>query len=650
MGALIDKISEYIGGKDQSANKLFTASNFDTKHVSKVRVNREYLISQNIAQELNVYRSFTPFHTFNDVYNTVMSKESGEWKEVDLEKKKIGAWGTRSLFNKSGAVLLGYTGGQPDIKNILQASEWRISNNVPLLDTQKNRRAIKESSQCTVKDLVIGSQSGELGRETYDYSDFMYCKYLGKMSNNYLITLRRFPFPVDDYISTVGVGKTRKLKDIQSQNAQSIGCMVTWMGTPGNEMSNILKYTVSMPFKSQRADWQDGGASADSQTGLLNGIAAVFDPVYRKQYELGQASSAGNAFLDKFFNVGSAPYNAADINNWRDHNKVYGPVDAIKETYMRSEEGIKFDQTMTLVFDYELRSYNGINGRQAMLDLISNILNVTYTTGTFWGGGYKSAGAHQNNIFANLQVFKTSGGFTNFIDALTNDAKTLGGMFDANIQKQGGYGKSILNALNNLGGMLVGGILNKLGRPARQMVYSLLSPAPVGFWHVTIGNPYHPIMSLGNMILKSTTIEHYGPLGLDDFPTGLKVTCELERGKPRDIRGIEQIYMHGNDRIYTSMGPKVFKMYEESEEYKGKRNVQFRGEVNTEVTTNSELDKAGIDSSTLKSMGKVLQKYFGQTDAYSIYVAAMEQEYGASGKNKKGTAGGDSRQKGTGKK
>ena len=26
-----------------------------------------------------------------------------------------------------------------------------------------------------------------------------------------------------------------------------------------------------------------------------------------------------------------------------------------------------------LVFEYELRAYNGINGRQAMLDLISNI-------------------------------------------------------------------------------------------------------------------------------------------------------------------------------------------------------------------------------------------------------------------------------------
>ena len=42
-------------------------------------------------------------------------------------------------------------------------------------------------------------------------------------------------------------------------------------------------------------------------------------------------------------------------------------------------------------------------------------------------------------------------------------------------------------------------------------------------------------------ILKSTKIEHYGPLGLDDFPTGLKVVCELKRAKSRDKRDIEKL-------------------------------------------------------------------------------------------------------------
>ena len=35
---------------------------------------------------------------------------------------------------------------------------------------------------------------------------FMYCKHLGKVSNNYMITLRRFPLPVDDYIGARAEG------------------------------------------------------------------------------------------------------------------------------------------------------------------------------------------------------------------------------------------------------------------------------------------------------------------------------------------------------------------------------------------------------------------------------------------------------------
>ena len=89
--------------------------------------------------------------------------------------------------------------------------------------------------------------------------------------------------------------------------------------------------------------------------------------------------------------------------------------------------------------------------------------------------------------------------------------------------------------MNDVGGMLLSGRLNELGRPVKAATNSLLSPAPVGLWHVTIGNPKAPIMSIGNMVITDCAIEHYGPLGIDDFPTGLKVSVTLSRGKPRDL-------------------------------------------------------------------------------------------------------------------
>lgn len=619
-------------------NKLYSKQKITkNKNVSKIRYNREYLISNSVENEFNTYLSFAPFRTFNDLFNDKFKKDPGTGEYVrDLENQQgSGTPGVRSLFNKSGSVVLGSSNGSLDVDVRTQPSAWRISNNVPLMDAPETRRKIRKNTGCSVKELVTASQAGLLGRSTYDYSDFMYCKHLGKISNNYLITLRRFPLPVDDFISSVGEGQERNQSDSQTRHANSIGCMVTWLGTPGNEMNNILKYSFNMPFKEQQAQWEDpqgGSADADSQGGILNGIAAAFDSSYRKQY---MASGAGstlnkviNPFLPKYLQLGDQQYPAAQFENFRDKNKVYGPVDAVKAVYIRSDEGLKFSQSFTLVFDYELRSYNGINGRQAMLDLLSNILNVTYSTGTFWGGGYKGGGAHQNNVFANLNIFKAQGGFTDYVDAFAKDFSSFG-QKAKNLLSSGNFVDTLKNALNQLGGMIIAGQLNKLGRPLKAMYNSLLSPAPIGFWHVTIGNPHAPIMSMGNMIIKNTTIEHYGPLGLDDFPTGLKVTVELERGKPRDIREIEKLYMHGNDRIYSSMGPKVFDMYKHAKEYKGNTSSGI-GHNDKEIDT-SDIHNISVPN----ELSEVLQKYFGQKDPYSIYVAACEQEYGAHKKPKK---------------
>jgi hypothetical protein len=185
------------------------------------------------------------------------------------------------------------------------------------------------------------------------------------------------------------------------------------------------------------------------------------------------------------------------------------------------------------------------------------------------------------------------------------------------------------------------------------MATTLLSPAAVGFWHVTIGNPHHPIMSLGNMILTNTTVEHYGPLGLDDFPTGLRVTCELERGKPRDIRDIEKIYMHGNDRIFSSMGNQIKKMYECSKEYKSKNNHKsvvkstVNGELkdstnekSTVIKTKGQIETITnqtpytTDENKLKDMKDVYKKYFGISEEDYIINTAMEQENGSQPKKK----------------
>lgn len=644
-----------------ASQNIFIGSKIQkNSQVSRVRKNREYLISQTVAEDLNTYNNFGIFKSFNDLYE--IDEKTG--KPLN-EKNGPGTPAVRSIFNRAGGVVIGTDKTKADNltdKDIrTNASSWRISNNVPLMDSPENRRRIRKHSGCSVKELVQQSQQGLLGRAVYSYADFMYCKYLGKISNNYLITLRRFPIPPGDFISTAGTGSIQII-DGKNLGGQQIGCLVNWMGTPGNDMANILKYSYKMPYQDKKSEWNQT-TSADSGTGVLNSIAAAFDPAYRQQYVSGHGGSAYNAYIGKMFGATTGPYQAGFI----DQNKIYGPIDKVKSTMMRSDEGLEFEQNITLTFDYELRAYNGINTRQAMLDLISNILQVTYTTGGFWGGGYRGGGMHQNSIFNNLEIFKVKGGFTDFMDAFANDYSTLTSEARSKIEANGGILQTLKAALNALGGMILGGALNSLGRPQRAYANSLLSEQPVGMWHVMIGNPNHPIMSMGNMVLTQTEIQHYGPLGLDDFPTGIKVTCTLKRGKPRDIREIEKLYMSGNDRIYFSMGPKVIDMYRQAAEYqesKGKsvaiqKNtitnsndseevpVGTGGEAPQSTPSSNSLDGGnppaqetdmqyfkrtaltGLSESDLKKAQDYMKKWFGESDVYSIYFAASEQENGA---------------------
>ena len=52
-----------------ASNGLFTTKVTPSKSsFSRVRANREYLISQYVAGELNTYTSFTPFSVLADTY------------------------------------------------------------------------------------------------------------------------------------------------------------------------------------------------------------------------------------------------------------------------------------------------------------------------------------------------------------------------------------------------------------------------------------------------------------------------------------------------------------------------------------------------------------------------------------------------------
>ena len=586
--------------------ELFKDAGNISKNLPRYAGNREDIVTNDVIREINTYDTWGDIPIPGDMQNLKLIEKDGK---IIQDPNAPQTYGVRSIFNR--LLLVPHLGNQ-----------MREDLNAPLIDSPKTRQNIKMRSNPSIKNLVAASVSGQLGRETYSYSDFMYCKYLGRIPNNYLITLRRFPIACNDYIGQLVRGSKE-----ERETQVSLGCMVTWLGTPGNDMNNILHYNYSMPFEEKKAEMQN--IETENPSTPLAKMFAAFDSKYAEQVMLGQASNDPSTDIVAKLGMptiagaaagGGSPY-SKELSH-TDQNKIYGPVDVVKTTHMRSDkEGLQFNHEFELQFEYELRSYSNINTRQAMLDLIANILTVTYVSGSFWRGGFRGLGPHQSDIFSNLKVMKAKGGFTGMMDAFADDLSTVGSKVSASIKEQGGVLESIKNLANNFGGMLLGGLLNKMGRPQKTMLNSLLSPAPVGLWHVTVGNPFHPIMSIGNMILSDASITHDGPLGLDDFPTKLIVKCKLKRAKGRAAQDIEMLYNQGMVRSYTSMNKDIDTLIKSAPSY--------RGSSSTGIANANNVDNAAGQNGIIKHIddiagGNLLKRYMYSSDVSNLSTASAE--------------------------
>jgi len=117
-----------------------------------------------------------------------------------------------------------------------------------------------------------------------------------------------------------------------------------------------------------------------------------------------------------------------------------------------------------------------------------------------------------------------------------------------------GVGNMLKSLGGNLMSQLTGGALDKMGRQGGQAMDSLLTGEDTGEWHVMVGNPANPIISVGNLALTKTEVSLSGALGPDDFPTKIMVTCSLEPARPRDRLDMIAMFSR-NARTYLTQSP-----------------------------------------------------------------------------------------------
>lgn len=365
----------------------------------------------------------------------------------------------------------------------------------------------------------------EFGAQQYDAEDFLYCKNLGFPINR-LITLRRFPFPVNEDIYD---------KDLVGE--PDVARMITYFDQTTNKLEDILSMSFGMKWKPLQSEFEQASMQGD-QSGFQNSMKK-----FMKLMEPRDKSTGGAGTLAQNSLRGA---NKLELDPKFDQNKVYGPVDSLTETHIR-DVGMDFNKEFEIQFDYELRSIGGRTPEFAFKDLLSNILACTYNNAKFWPGARYWIGERPSNFYQHFKYMNPDSVDEWLFGAkndLVNGLKIFGGG-KTNIREM------IKNIAQNGMAMFLGNILDKVGRPSILTMNSLLSGEATGYWHLTIGNPLNPIMSCGNLICTGTDLSFpTDELSYGDFPTKMQVKVKLKPGIPKDRAGIERMFNRGKARIY----------------------------------------------------------------------------------------------------
>ena len=397
-----------------------------------------------------------------------------------------------------------------------------------------------------------------VGFQPYSYTDFMYCKHYGKIPNNRLITLRRYPFPIGD---SLRLGGNRR-------NAIPVAQAVTWFGgETANTLNSLGVFNWDIPWKT--IDAVDG-ATGQTITGneiTLNDllglvkkvgtggeqIASAITAAYVGTVGTDASMSESSGYEEKIQKYQKNLYDQTSGPYW---NRIYGPVNVITKSSMRSR-GIQtgFESNpISLKFQYSFRSFNGMSPKIAALEIISNFMNLTYQDAQFLGqlARYfpKLGVKFDPTTTEAIGNILTSWGSTH----AGNNSQEFGTIFANLIGAVKLAGSNIVSDPLGTGAkVLQAGLMrpDMLGNAIPELISikSALSDRPVGEWHITVGNPMNPIFVMGDLICSEVKMAWDDEIGPDDFPTGVTFTVTLKQGKPRDKTAIERMLNHGQTKL-----------------------------------------------------------------------------------------------------
>ena len=116
--------------------------------------------------------------------------------------------------------------------------------------------------------------------------------------------------------------------------------------------------------------------------------------------------------------------------------------------------------------------------------------------------------------------------------------------------------KGLLKGLNNIASLGEGLIQSILAstvakwRWALKGSLALMTGENSTPWHLTIGNPYSPFVSLGNVVVDNVELVFNNEFAFNDMPTLLKVKVTVRLGRSLGSQEIFQMFNNGYNRTY----------------------------------------------------------------------------------------------------
>jgi hypothetical protein len=187
------------------------------------------------------------FNPFNIFRYSRFGLNPGDYK-IELHSDRT------EITNQLGISLAGVSSTNVSIANAGGADPLtegadrlqRITDSFAKLDV---RRIIENPTASQLVDWSkLKSQPGEItadGPVPYGTTDFLWCKWYGKVPNNRLITLRRYPIPIEDNLN-IAASKMPLVPMAQA---------VTWFGKEtGNTLNTILKPSWGLNWTKRDVD------------------------------------------------------------------------------------------------------------------------------------------------------------------------------------------------------------------------------------------------------------------------------------------------------------------------------------------------------------------------------------------------------------